>query len=156
MKIGTRLLFSVYIGFVVASVVHCIYGPSGMLAYTKIEGEAAKLEANLDELKGIYHDLSVEFDSLRRSGEQVALKARDLGYLYENEGIIDVANIWHPSSGYYAVGRIVGPGRFDSDNRHFSFIAGILAMTAVFLMLGNIFRGEANGRGRSLRAVSAE
>ncbi len=145
MKIVSRLLFSLYAGFVVATLVHIIYGPAGMLAYSTIESDAIQLEKNLDELKEIHTSLSVEFESLRRSGEQVALKARDLGYLSDGEGVIEIPHIWHPARSYYAVGRMVGADGSTAGRSQLGLIAGIITMTIVFLLSGSF---DLTGAGR--------
>ncbi len=154
MKIGSRILFSLYAGFVVATLVHIIYGPAGLFAYGNIESEAVKLEKNLEELKGIHTALSVEFDSLRRSGEQVALKARDLGYLNEGEGIIDVPYIWHPSRSYYAVGRMVGADRTIRSRSQLGLAAGLIVMTIVFLLSGSVDTADPGRKRARLKVVS--
>ena len=138
MKIGTRLLFSLYIGFVAASAAYLLYGPSGFVSYRELEVDAQRLDENLTELKAIHAELSAEFDSLRRSGDAVTLRARDLGYLRENEILLDLPS-FETTPKSYAVGRIVVPDGFLYERGSVTLTAGVAAMFLAFFVLAGLF-----------------
>jgi cell division protein FtsB len=134
MKMGTRLLLSLYVGFVVASLAYFLYGPSGLSAYSELQHDAFRLEGNLEELTTIHQELAAEFEALRRSEDTIALRARDLGYLRENETILKIYGVDTPPENY-AVGRIVVPGARQRGRSGFSLNAGLVAMLFCFLLI---------------------
>lgn len=134
MKMGTRLLISLYTGFVVASLAYFFYGPSGLSAYGELQHTVTRLEGNLEELTTIHQELAREFEALRRSEETIALRARDLGYLREDETILKIYGVDSPSENY-AVGRIVVPGHAARNRNGFSLNAGLAAMLLCFLLI---------------------
>ena len=151
MKIGTRLLFSLYIGFMAASLVYYLYSPTGFFAYRQLQGEIVRLENNLQDLKDLHRELSGEFDSLRRSSETVILRARDLGYARSGETFLMLEDFKPRPGNYYSVGRIITPGAAKTNRNAASLLTGIVSMAAAFLLIA-IFtnpRGRADGSAHS-------
>ena len=151
MKIGTRLLFSLYIGFMAASLVYYLYSPTGLFAYRQLQGEIVRLENNLQDLKDLHRELSGEFDSLRRSSETVILRARDLGYARSGETLLMLEDFKPRPGNYYSVGRIITPGAAKANRNAASLLTGIVSMAAAFLLIA-IFtnpRGRADGSAHS-------
>ena len=140
MKIGTRLLISLYVGFVVASFAYFFYGPSGVVAYGELKRDVLRVEENLSELEEIHQKLAAEFESLRRSEETIALKARDLGYLREHETILKLYGIESPPENY-AVGRIVARTAHQRERNGLSLNAGLMAMLFSFLLIAALNPG---------------
>jgi cell division protein FtsB len=145
MKFSTRLLFSLYIGFMAASAVYFLYGPSGYVTYKEISRDALHIEQNIVDLKKIHGTLAAEFELLRKSSEAVTLRARELGYLREGESVLEVPGLRKkPRS--YAVGRIVTLESILPERGPLSLTAGILAMAAAFLVLASISPAAAKNR----------
>ena len=137
MNFSTRLLFSLYIGFMAASAVYFLYGPSGYVTYKEISRDALRIEKNIEDLKVIHGSLASEFELLRRSSEAVTLRARDLGYLREGESVLEIPGLRKkPRS--YAVGRIVTLESVLPERGPLSLTAGILAMAAAFLLFATL------------------
>jgi len=149
MKIGARLLFSLYIGFIAASLVYYLYSPSGLFAFRQLQTELVRLEKNLQELKDLHRELSGEFESLRRSSETVILRARDLGYAQKGETFLMLENLKPRPGNYYSVGRIIAPGGERPARNALSLLAGIATMAVVFLIIA-IF---SNPRARTERSA---
>ncbi|WP_319562252.1 septum formation initiator family protein [Marispirochaeta sp.] len=135
MKIGTRLLFSLYIGFVAASLVCFLYSPSGLLAHRQLLSDVARLETNLQELKVLHQELTGEFESLRRSSRTVILRARDLGFAQSNETFLMLEELTRKPQNYYSVGRIIVPRSGRQPRSTASLLAGIVTMAAAFLLI---------------------
>lgn len=153
MKIGTRLLFSLYIGFVAASLVYFVYSPSGVLARQQLQSDVARLERNLLELKDLHRELAGEFESMRRSPQTVILRARDLGYAQSDETFLMLEELKQKPQNYYSVGRIIVPGNGRQPRNAASLLAGIVTMAAAFLLIALFSnpRGRADGSAHNRR-----
>ena len=145
MNFSTRLLFSIYIGFMASSAVYFLYGPSGYVTYKEISRDALRIENNIEDLKRIHTSLATEFELLRASPEAVALRARDLGYLRDGESILEIPSL-RKKTRSYAVGRLVTLESVLPERGPLSLTAGILAMAAAFLILASFFPSTVKNR----------
>ena len=88
MKPGHRILFSIYISFIVYSSVSMIWGPAGILQTSKLNLYKEKLIQNTSELREISSQLVLQSNNLRSDQDLIALKARELGFFELGEGEI--------------------------------------------------------------------
>ena len=88
MKLGFRLLFSIYISFIVYSLLSLVWGSAGVIQTSLLKVYKDKLLQNTIELGDISNQLNLQFDRLRSDEDLITLKARDLGYFKEGEGEI--------------------------------------------------------------------
>ena len=88
MKPKHRILFSIYITFVVYSTIAMIWGPAGIVQTSKLNNYKEKLVQNTTELSLISSKLILQSNRLRTDHGLIALKARDLGYFDLGEGEI--------------------------------------------------------------------
>ena len=88
MKPRHRILFSIYMTFIVYFSVSMIWGPSGIVQTSKLNAYKDKLIQNTTELRQISSKLALQSNRLRTDHDLITLKARELGYFELGEGEI--------------------------------------------------------------------
>ena len=86
MKPGLRILFSIYITFMVYAIVSIVWGPAGIVQTSKLKVYKEKLLQNTVDLSQISSTLTLQSLRLRTDHNLIALKARELGFFNEGEG----------------------------------------------------------------------
>jgi len=86
MKPGLRILFSIYITFMVYAIVSIVWGPAGIVQTSKLKVYKEKLLQNTLNLSQISSTLTLQSLRLRTDHNLIALKARELGFFNEGEG----------------------------------------------------------------------
>jgi len=86
MKPGLRILFSIYITFMVYATVSIVWGPAGIVQTSKLKVYKEKLLQNTLDLSQISSTLTLQSLRLRTDHNLIALKARELGFFNEGEG----------------------------------------------------------------------
>jgi cell division protein FtsB len=82
------LLPSLYLGFFLYCALSFLFGPAGILAYSRLEARNEAMAANLKELSSLRDGLNAELESLKTDPDRAAREARSLGYLRKGEGAI--------------------------------------------------------------------
>jgi cell division protein FtsB len=103
MKPGHRFLFSIYISFMVYSIVIMIWGPAGTIQTSKLQVYKEKLIQNTDELSRISTKLNLQSNRLRTDQSLIELKARELGFFLKGEGEIIVKG-FHKNNINFSIG----------------------------------------------------
>ncbi|MBN2656180.1 MAG: septum formation initiator family protein [Spirochaetales bacterium] len=99
-------LFSLLIGLSVYSVLIFAKGDTGLSAMEQAESYKNLLSENLDEIREINRELTVDFDALSSDEELIKLKARALGYYEAADHLVHIVN-WNPDANEYKPGFIV-------------------------------------------------
>ena len=86
MKTGLRILFSIYITFMVYATISIVWGPSGIVQTSKLKVYKEKLLQNTVDLSQISSKLTLQSLRLRTDHNLISLKARELGFFNEGEG----------------------------------------------------------------------
>ena len=86
MKPGLRILFSIYITFMVYAIVSIVWGPAGIVQTSKLKVYKEKLLQNTLDLSQISSTLTLQSLRLRTDHNLITLKARELGFFNEGEG----------------------------------------------------------------------
>lgn len=134
MKTGARIIISLYIGYVVYSLLMLFYGQSGLVAMGEIEDYRNDLVVNLEEIQETNRRLHAEIDFLRSETEYISLESRRIGYFKPDEGIIYVDG-YENRKNHYAVGKIIRwEESEDGRKRHFRSF-GIAAALLMFLVM---------------------
>ena len=120
-----RLLIYFALGYLGSSPLLLFFGSGGRLEYKTLNDYRTVLSGNIKELKNINNSLLAELDALSYDPERVALQARELGYLKEDEGIIKIEG-YSPAKSYFTVGKIIR--RTPSNNYRFDWIFKLLGM----------------------------
>lgn len=105
MKIS-KLFYSLFLGLSIYSLLVFSDGDTGLKAMTKVELYRDQLNSNLDTIRKINNDLTINFDSLSSDSEMIKLKARALGYFDKDDHLVHVTN-WNPDYNEYKPGHII-------------------------------------------------
>lgn len=103
MKPSHRILVSLYLTFIVYSVISMIWGSAGIVQTSKLKIYKEKLIQNTTELREISSKLLLQSNRLRTDQRLISLKARDLGYFEAGEGEI-IFKGYNKKSISYSVG----------------------------------------------------
>ena len=137
MNPGHRLLFSIYITFMVYTIVSIVWGPSGVIQTSKLIIYKDKLVQNTIVLSQISSQLARQSDRLRTDQGLITLKARELGYFENGDGQIIIKG-YQKNNINFSVGSYYKKFNKEISNteyiRIFSSIIGLL----VFLVLSVI------------------
>lgn len=91
MRSGYRILLSIYVTFIIYSLLSLIWGSSGILETARLTVHRDLLAKNTERLSEINENLDVQFESLSTDSELITLKARELGYYADGEGEIVIS-----------------------------------------------------------------
>lgn len=100
------MLVAVFCGFAIYCTAIFFYGKSGFFELKAFETYRDRLVANNMELRETGASLHREAEILVSDSEVLALKARELGYLKENQGRISLTG-YAPKEQSYALGKIL-------------------------------------------------
>ncbi|MCK5197994.1 MAG: septum formation initiator family protein [Spirochaetales bacterium] len=140
MKHGSRLLFSIYITFIVYSLLSLVWGAAGILQTSMLKVYKNKLVQNTIELGEISNQLDLQFDRLRTDEDLIALKARELGFFREGEGELILKGYKKNSISYSVGSYYKNFNKKVTDNsriRLFSTIIGILSFLLMTILKDN-------------------
>ena len=141
MKWGKRLLISLYIGFVIYSLLVLIWGPSGYFSLKSLNNYKNKLQQNNRELVDLHERLKIQLESLKYDSELIRLYARSLGYFDDGEQVIRVEN-YSNERNFYSVGRMIQQKQKNRDFRPLFRTFACSAVIIVFLLIGMVKRKE--------------
>ena len=139
MSLGHRLLLSGYAAFITYVVLSFLFGASGYLEMQRLSSYRELLKENLIELETIHNELSSKAYTLRSDSETLSLKARDLGYLRQNEGLILVSGAPVPQ-GSYRMGKLLKYSALMEERKTLFRLAAFFTGSALFLLLGFSFQ----------------
>ena len=152
MKPGYRLLSSIYITFIVYSLLSFVWGSAGILQTSLLKVYRNKLVQNTIELGIISNQLELQFDRLRTDEDLIALKARELGFFKAGEGEI-VLNGYEKNSISYSVGSYFKKfNKKITDNSHIRLLSAFIGIISFLLM--TILKDNSNVHRRKTRANS--
>ena len=141
MKPSHRILFSIYISFIVYSTISLIWGPAGIVQTSQLAVYKEKLIQNTTELREISTQLLLQSNRLRTDQGLIVLKARDLGYFEAGEGEIIIKG-YNKKSINFSVGSFYKKFNFELVNlnyiRIFSSIIGLFAYLILKIFKKNI------------------
>jgi cell division protein FtsB len=85
-----RILGCLYFGFALFIVLSLFFGKGGLVSFKGDLEYKARLEANIEDLKQINQNLSLELKSVSASPDTIRVFARDYGYYAKNEEVIKI------------------------------------------------------------------
>ena len=135
-----RLTVSVYIMVICIIIINLIAGADGLIPYKELTVYKDELSGNIDELMTINQKLQTESDRLIHDSDEIKIKARELGWIDYDEGVIVVKGYKFDQSGY-SMGKLLSHEKkyHDRSNiyRIFALLVGIL-----FYLLSGFFWKE--------------
>jgi len=142
-----RVLPILVLGFSVVSLLICLFGDSGVVAYARLDSYRRKLAANVEKLQARNLALQQELGALQKSPERNLVMARDLGLYRPGDEVVRLEGRSSPVR-TYEVGDLLKLKR-DGSARNAVFKAagiGVSAGLAVFaLIMGRASRRKAHG-----------
>lgn len=141
-----RVLPILVLGFSVVSLLICLFGDSGVVAYARMDSYRRKLAANVEKLQARNLALQQELAALQKSPERNLVMARDLGLYRPGDEVVRLEGLSSPVR-TYEVGDLLRLKR-DGSARNAVFKAtgiGVSAALAVFaLIMGRASRRKAH------------
>lgn len=104
MKIYFKVIIPIFVSIFAYTALAIFLGPKGVYSKRFIELQRDVLMAHVSSLKEIGDDLDSHIKNLTYDPETIAIYAHELGYIYNNEGIIKLVNF---NTGF---GRSLKPG----------------------------------------------
>lgn len=104
MKIYFRIVVPIFITVFVYSALTLVFGAKGMYSAQFMKTQRDTLAGHVDSLQRISVELDGNIRNLTYNPETIAIYAHELGYIYEDEGIIKLVNF---NSGF---GKTFSPG----------------------------------------------
>lgn len=149
MKPGYRLLISLYITFIIYSLLSLIWGSAGIIQTSLLKIYKDKLVSNTIELEEIGNQLDLKFDRLRTDEGLIALKARKLGFFKEGEGEI-ILDGYKKNTISYTVGSYYKNFNMRiNDNSHIRLFSTIIGILSFLLM--TVLKDNSNANQRKKR-----
>lgn len=134
MKPSYRILFSIYITFIVYSTVFIIWGPAGIVQTSKLNTYKDKLIQNTTELSQINSKLVLQSNRLRTDQGLIALKARELGFFEGGEGKIIIKG-YHINNVNFSIGSYYKKFNIKMANvNSFRIFSSIVGLFVYFLL----------------------
>ena len=104
---AVKYLFALWTGFFVYTLLIMMFGPGGFFAYRQLQAEQAKIEANIQSLVLINHELEDSMSSLLFDRDTLALYAREQGYAQRHERFIRIVGLGLQNSARTSPGEAV-------------------------------------------------
>lgn len=125
------ILYSLLAGLVIYCLLLLAYGDTGFRAIVKAETYKSVLSENLEKLREINRELTVDFDALSSDDDLIKIKARALGYYEKDDHLVHIEK-WNPDADEYRPGFIV-KREYRTDVSETPFrIAGLTGFFIVF------------------------
>ena len=131
-----KVVLSVYVGILFSLLINLYIGPTGIVEYRRLLNLRDKLDQHVALLATTNYFLKSDLANIQSNSSEIALRARDLGYYKENEGIIIVeggTKVERGNSPGYLLSCQFEPLNNRSLLRGFSIIAGVAFF--IFLLL---------------------
>ncbi|MCL2232334.1 MAG: septum formation initiator family protein [Treponema sp.] len=102
-----KYLFAIWAGVLIYAVLSLSFGARGFLAYSQLQYEQARQEANIEELRLINQELEHTMSALLHDEDTVAVFARELGYATAQERFIRIVGLGGYQQTRTAAGEVV-------------------------------------------------
>jgi cell division protein FtsB len=140
----TRILVSVWTGFLAYSLLMIFYGPSGRARTEDLLGQREEMLRNIAELGELNRDLAGRLEILKTDPDAISLEARKLGYLSPNETMVRISGA-KADKKFSNIGSVL---QFEEKEWPWGIYykaAGFLAAFACWISLGMAERNSCNG-----------
>lgn len=148
MKISTRVFAAFYLLVAVYLLLSFLYGRTGVVSTQELLVYRQKLYTNILELKKINNDLARKLQPLNTM-ENIKLKAREMGYIAENEKKIFLEGLEKPNA-YHTLGAIIYRESSEKDNSQLIRSVSLIFSLLFFIISGILLTGR-NGFQKNIR-----
>jgi len=129
MKSVSRITISVYLMVLSFIIITIVAGPGGLLSYKELNSYKISISENIKELEKINSSLQIESERLIHDSDNIKIKARELGWIDYDEGIIVVKGFSRTQAGY-SMGKLLSREHNPQENttiyRLISLMTGLL------------------------------
>ena len=143
MKIYFRIVVPIFITVFVYSSLTLVFGAKGIYSAQFMKTQRDALVEHVDSLNGISAELDGKIRNLTYNPETIAIYAHELGYIYEDEGIIKLVNF---NSGF---DKTISPGTaLNLIEPHFlsDYVCKTIALSfGLFAVIFEMFLVKRNG-----------
>ncbi len=127
------LLFYIYTGIVIASILIFTIGSTGLLSYRNLQDHKAEMARNIEELEAINESLKLQLSMLRSDPETNMIEARKLDYIGEGEVLIQMDD-YHAGNNFYRIGKILKFRMAKRDANVLYKLIGLSIILCLFLL----------------------
>ena len=129
------IIYTFFISLAIYSLLIFSEGDTGLKAMAKVESYRNLLNNNLESIREINDELTLDFDALSTDNEIIKLKARALGFFEKNDHLVHIEN-WNPDYNEYKPGFVIKREYLtDIDEKQFRLIAFSGALFCLVLMV---------------------
>lgn len=131
-----KIFISSYLGFVLYIILVMIWGPKGFINYNNLDNYRDSLILNISDLKIKENRFLNETRELNLNNDKIAITARDLGYIKNNENLIDVkGSSYQKTRVFYNAGSLVNGGADSFNNRELLLVFSSVFSLLVFIII---------------------
>ena len=145
MKSLLRGAAAAYIAIMSYLIINLFTGYNGIASYNELKAYKITLENNIAELEIINSDLQKSSEKLINDTEEIKIRARDLGWYEENEGIILIKNQDRKKDGY-TMGRLLSQEARIKGSQTAARLISIMIAAGFYFFLGFLLRERNTGR----------
>jgi hypothetical protein len=125
-----KIAISVYLMILSFIIINLIAGPGGLLNYKQLDLYKTTISGNIGDLEGINRSLQIESERLIHDSDEIKIKARELGWVDRDEGVIVVRGFNHSEAGY-SMGKLLSRESHPREN--------LIVHRLVAVMIGLVF-----------------
>ena len=135
-----RVSVSVYIMVLSFIIINLAAGPGGIAPYNELEEYRKSLVTNIGELESINKKLQIESERLIHDSDEIKVKARELGWIDYDEGLIIVKGYRYTQAGY-SMGKLLSHEKKYQDRTTVYRLAALM-IGVLFYILSSLIRKE--------------
>lgn len=134
-------MLSAYIVVMVLTLLNLFFSEGGITEYRKLHQYRDSLESNITDLKKINQGLKLDSQRLIHDSDDIKTKARELGYIGEDEGIILVGGYSNSQRNLYTMGKLLSREE-GSEVPRLSFRIIAFFSGLIFYIISGLFSGK--------------
>ncbi len=135
MKAIIRISVSAYITLFCFIILNIIWGSCGVISYNELSKYKDTLETNIYDLEDINGNLVLDSEKLISRPDDIKIQAREIGWIAENEGLIQVRGYKTNKTGY-SMGKLLSSEKGKrTDNRN-NMIIALLVGVSIYIFSG--------------------
>lgn len=138
-----RIVVSIYLMIISFFIINLIAGPGGLFKYNMLDSYKTSISENIGDLERINKSLQIESDSLMHDSNEIKIKARELGWIDYNEGIIVVKGFSQSQSGY-SMGKLLSREQLPVQNGTVFRLIAVMVGLLFYIATGFLGKNRTN------------
>ena len=138
-----RIAVSLYLMVFSFIIINLIAGPGGLLSYNQLDIYKTSVRTNIGELEEINNSLQLESERLIHDSDEIKIKARELGWIDYDEGVIVIKGYNRSQSGY-TMGKLLSRELLPKENPTVYRLVAVLIGLLFYIGTGFIRKTRTN------------